>query len=153
MLAVLTSYHEAGRKSLLLQSKTILPTPAQIWWTNYSFFSLQQTFSQDSGSILKLKRRKLSWREKSLNGTELWGQNSWMLFIQNKQTDLGGKALWVTEGMSGGNSKESERNKIQDLMKQLEKWIMWEQVKQVLPEQEQRHAGTLKPLLEVSCPL
>jgi len=26
-------------------------------------------------------------------------------------------------------------------------------VKQVLPEQEQRHAGTLKPLLEVSCPL
>lgn len=39
-----------------------------------------------------------------------------MLFIQNKQDDLWGKAQWVTEGMSGGNSKGSEGNKIWDFM-------------------------------------
>lgn len=129
----------------------ILPTTAQIWWTKYSFSSLQKTFPQDSGSNVKHKRGKLYWRKKRLNGTELWEQNSWMLFIQNKQRGLDEKHWellreWVRVIVK--NEKEIRSR------------ISWNNLEMGYVRageasasgQEQRHDGMLRPLLEVICP-
>lgn len=119
---------------------------------NYSFFSSQQIFPQDSGSDLKLKRRKSSCWGKRLNETEIRGQNSWTLFIQNKQNYLGWKSLWITEGMRGRNHKKRERNKIWESMKQLKNAVCRGRWSKYFFLSKNRDDGMMKPLLEVSCP-